>query len=223
MTRRILAAALIAGLIAGVAVTAFQAVRLVPLILAAEQFETTDDAEHAHDAAIGWAPAEGLERLTFTGLANVLTACGFGLLLLGGMALRYGASGRVDWRIGLAWGAAGFAAFALAPALGLPPELPGSAAASLAARQAWWVGTAAATAGGIALIAFARGAALRVAGAVLIVVPHLVGAPVPDHHGGSAPPELAAEFAVASLAAAALFWAVLGGCGGWLYGRLSRS
>ncbi|MEI2612914.1 MAG: CbtA family protein [Candidatus Promineifilaceae bacterium] len=40
-------------------------------------------------------------------------------------------------------------AFQLAPAFGLPPELPGMAAADLGARQVWWCGTALATGVGI--------------------------------------------------------------------------
>jgi adenosylcobinamide kinase/adenosylcobinamide-phosphate guanylyltransferase len=48
------------------------------------------------------------------------------------------------------WGLAGFAVFTLAPGLGLPPELPAMPAADLLARQVWWIGTAAATAIGLA-------------------------------------------------------------------------
>jgi len=50
--------------------------------------------------------------------------------------------------------AAGFVAFSLAPAAGLPLGLPGMAAAALEARQIWWVCTVAATAAGLALLAF---------------------------------------------------------------------
>lgn len=40
---------------------------------------------------------------------------------------------------GLLWGLAGCATFVLAPTLGLPPELPGTAAADLTLRQTWWI------------------------------------------------------------------------------------
>src|ERR1700745_2045609 len=63
------------------------------------------------------------------------------------------AGGTVTWRTGLFWGLAGFATFTLAPGLGLPPELPGTEAAPLLQRQLWWVTTAAATGGGMALLA----------------------------------------------------------------------
>src|SRR5262249_38283050 len=106
-----------------------------------------------------------------------------------------------------------------APAIGLPPELPGMSAADLAARQQWWLLTAAATAAGLGLIVFANPIALRVAGAVLILAPHLIGAPAAPHGAGGVPAELAAAFATASLATAAAFWLLLGSVSGWLYRR----
>jgi cobalt transporter subunit CbtA len=225
--RRIFGAALLAGLIAGLLVSLLQELRLVPLILAAEDFEAAGHAHgaaaHAHDAAhthdAAWAPADGLERRAFTWLANIVTAAGFGLLL----TAAYGLRGRpTDARRGLLWGLAGFAAFALAPALGLPPELPGAAAGDLHDRQVWWLATAAATSGGLALLAFAPAALAKAAGALLIAAPHLVGAPhPPPGSAGAAPPELAAAFAVASLVTAGLFWAALGALTGAFYRRFS--
>jgi cobalt transporter subunit CbtA len=223
LLRRILWAALLAGIVAGCFVTLVQAAKVTPLILAAEVYETAA-ASHEHEhagAAAAWEPEDGLQRTLFTLLANVLVGIGFGLLLSGAFALRQGLGGGiVDARSGVLWGLGGFAAFALAPALGLPPELPGSLAGDLAARQAWWIATAAATAAGLALIAFAPRPALKLAGIAALVLPHVIGAPTAPHPGGAAPPELAASFAAASLVAAALFWIVLGGVGGWLYARL---
>lgn len=213
--RRIFGAALLAGLIAGLLVSLLQELRLVPLIAAAEGFEA---AAHAHGTA-GWAPADGAERRFFTWLANIVAAAGFGLLL----TAAYGISGRpLDARRGLLWGLAGFAAFALAPALGLPPELPGAAAGDLHDRQVWWLATAAATSGGLALLAFAPAILAKAAGVALIAAPHLLGAPTPPADAaGSAPPELAAAFAVASLVTAGLFWAALGALTGAFYRRFS--
>jgi cobalt transporter subunit CbtA len=209
-------------------------VKIWPLIAAAEVYEKaaeTAPADHAgHDhgagpmAAAEWEPADGAERIVFTLLANILVATGFGLLLSGGFALGDAYGGvRIDARTGFFWGMAGFAAFQLAPSFGLAPEPPGAIAADLLSRQSWWVATAAATAGGIALVVFARRPAWKLVGGAAIVLPHIIGAPLPDHVGGSAPPELAAQFVAASLVTAALFWLVLGGFGGWLYGRLARS
>ncbi len=109
-------------------------------------------------------------------LADILTGVGFALLLGAGLTLR---GGEVGWRQGLLWGLAGFATFTIAPSLGLPPQLPGSEAAPLFDRQLWWLGTAVATGGALALIAFTTRARWTILGAVLIVLPHLYGAPEP--------------------------------------------
>ena len=70
----------------------------------------------------GWAPADGFERFAFSVLANIVTGIGFALVLV---AVSEFAGGIGNWRQGIFWGLAGFAAFTLAPGLGLPPELPG--------------------------------------------------------------------------------------------------
>ena len=72
---------------------------------------------------------------------------GFGLALLGAMSL---AGVSINARTGLAFGIAGFISVSLAPALGLPPEIPGSGVAALGVRQAWWFFAVASTAVGIA-------------------------------------------------------------------------
>ena len=238
MIQRVLMTAIIAGFIAGVFASAAQSVKVIPLILEAETYETgTADAHdhgeeshgavaaeteaHSHDHDAGdWAPEDGLERTAFTLLSNVAAGVGFGLLLCGAIVLR----GRdEDVKTGVLWGLAGFAAFSLLPALGLPPEVPGTVAADLQARQIWWFLTVACSAVGLALIFLKQGHIWTGLGAVLIAVPHIVGAPHPDVPGGTVPPSLAAEFAVASLVSALLFWLVLGASPGWLYNRFSKS
>jgi cobalt transporter subunit CbtA len=220
--RRVFFAAILAGVAAGFAVSALQAAKLTPLIAAAEIYETAAPAAHAAHEAPTWEPAPGLERAAFTLAANLIIGIGFGLLLSAGFALhQLFAGAETDARSGLLWGLAGFACFSLAPSLGLPPELPGSAAAGLLARQSWWIGTALATAAGIGLIAFARPPFWRVLGGALIALPHLVGAPPAPGEASALPASLAAEFAAASVAVAAVFWIVLGSVGGWLYARLS--
>ena len=155
-----------------------------------------------------------------TSLATVVLGIGFALALLGAMVL----SGRpIDAGTGLAFGAAGFAAMTLAPALGLPPELPGNAATDLAGRQAWWIFAAASTAAGLAGLLLGRNAAIRITGIVLVAVPHIVGAPQPAAFASTAPAELAGHFAAASLVVSAVFWAVLGAASGAAYERLARS
>ena len=131
MFRQIVFAAVLAGLIAGAFVTALQYVGVVPLILAAETYETGGTHEHgaapagAEDEDHAWAPAPGVERGLYTLATNILMAVGFALLLAAGFAL----TGHNGWRTGLCWGLAGYVAFTLAPAIGLPPEIPGAGAA----------------------------------------------------------------------------------------------
>ena len=249
MLQRIFASALGAGVAVGLIVAIIQHVTLVPLILTAELYEDgklTVQHKHtevpptdigaqvvlalpavvgkaqAHDAHPAAAKdAEGSPwRAVFTFIATTLTAVGFALLLVGA----YAVSGRkVDAREGLLWGIAGFAAFALAPAFGLPPELPGSVAAELTARQTWWIATMAATAAGLGLLVFVpRPWAIALA-LVLLVAPHLVGAPHPHEGAGLVPPELAASFAARSLGVNALMWGLLGLATGALYARLGRT
>ncbi len=230
MVARVLTIAVIAGLVAGIIVTGAQFLRVFPLIQKAETYEQTAPAEshthgaasqgaHSHEAS-DWAPDDGLERTVFTLLANILTAVGFALLLNAAFAI-YGRP--IGLKQGVVWGLAGFAVFALAPAIGLPPELPGLQAAELFARQTWYFGTILATGAGLAAIVFLSHWAHQSLGAISIVAPHLIGAPHPAEFGGSTPPELAAMFVIASLSTTALLWIVLGGISGYLHDRFANT
>ena len=225
--RRLFFAAFFAGLLAGGLANAAHQLGTVPLILAAEAFEgaPATPAPHlhangtAHDHGAAWVPTEGFERTAYTLLADLLAGVAYALVLVAALALR---GGPADWRRGLLWGLAGFAVFALAPGLGLPPEVPGTAAAPVLDRQLWWSGTAALTAGGLALLVLTRHPAWAALGAALLVLPHLVGAPQPAEHASLAPADLARRFAAASTAVNLLFWLVLGAAAGHLYGRGAR-
>ncbi len=220
--RNIVFTAVLVGILGGLAVSAMQAFGTTPLILQAETYEGAGgEAAHSHEATApgavvpahehneeAWAPADGFERTAYTVAANVLTAIGYALVLTGLISLR-GTNGA--WREGLLWGVAGFAAVMLAPMIGLPPELPGSPAAALEARQIWWLATVAATAGGIALIAFRREPWAIVLALVLIVAPHVVGAPLPpEGEHALAPLPLERQFIVAATVTSFVFWALLG-------------
>ena len=154
--------------------------------------------------------------MALTLVSNVVSGVGFALLLVGCFALH----GNVDWRRGILWGVGGFVVFSLAPAVGLPPELPGVPAASLPHRQLWWIITVAATAAGLSLLAFKPGAAFKALGVVLMVLPHVIGAPHPEAGGGLVPRALLERFILMSLMASAAFWVVLGLCAGYFYSRL---
>lgn len=235
MIVRLLSAALAAGLLAAVVATGLELALTSPLIVAAEAYEKHDahqaaqalpivlaHAGHDHaapDAAPAWQPAEGLPRMAFTGLATLVGAVGYALLL-GAVMLACGREPTPERA--LAFALAGFASVALAPALGLPPELPGSEAAPLAARQAWWVMTAAATGMGLYLIAIRRAFIAILGGLVLIVAPHVAGAPQAPEAASELPAALAAQFAARSLAVGFVFWSLIGLGLGWAWQGFGR-
>ena len=251
MFQRIFATALGAGIAVGLLIAALQHVTLVPLILKAEVYENaaavkkhaqlsptaeTRDAAgavssllaeprrtaqaHEHNVAAAPGKEESPWRAVFTWIATTLTSVGFALLLVGA----YAVSGRtIDAREGLLWGLGGFVAVALAPAFGLPPELPGSVAADLLSRQMWWIATAVTTAAGLGLMVFVRARWAIAVGIALIAAPHVIGAPHPSSVNGVVPPELAAAFVARSLGVNAVFWALLGLSTGALYARFARA
>lgn len=230
--RNVVFIAAIAGLIAGVAMTLMQAFTTDPLILQAETFENAAPVEAAagdghshdhsaaasaesHDEAAGghhhggdaWAPADGFERNAYNVLVNLVGAIGFGLVLV--VASEF-AGGIGSWRQGMFWGLAGFTVFTLAPSLGLNPELPAMPAADLLARQTWWIGTAAATALALYLIFLRNTPVLAALGVVILVIPHIIGAPQPTDHATPVPENLHHSFVVASTLTNLVFWVVLG-------------
>ena len=204
MFRRIVFAAAFAGLISGLLLTAVQQFQVEPLIRKAEVLEA-----HSHDAP---------PTILATAAANVVVATGFALLLGAAFSLRNGRG----WRVGLLWGLAGYAVFFIAPSIGLPPELPGSDAAPLLDRQLWWAGTVAASAAGMWLAVFARNPLLRALGVVLLVAPHLIGAPHSAEGGGTVPLQLARDFIVATSIANAILWLSVGGLLGFFYRTETR-
>jgi cobalt transporter subunit CbtA len=243
MFRRLFIAAASAGLLSGLFVTLVHQVTTVPVILDAEVYEKAADAaaeqkaatapapstdssmagmdmshEDGHDHGAEWEPQDGFQRTAFTVLADLLTGIGFSLLLIAA----YAVTGRtIGWRAGFYWGLAGFAVFILAPGLGLPPEVPGTAAAPLTERQVWWVATAALTAGALAILFYVERAkpiwyAVALA---MLVAPHLIGAPQPAEYASAAPEALARRFIVATTVAALLFWATTGALSGFFYER----
>lgn len=242
MIARILLPALIAGVLAGLLATAVQSYRVVPLILEAELYENAEGghshgesvsdadshsdsettANHPHEQAAiadepeAWAPEDGIERVFYTAVSNILIGVAFAMLLTAAILLT---NSSISARSGLIWGAAGFIIFVLAPNFGLPPELPGMDAADLIDRQLWWFSTVIATGAALYLFAFRAQPVWLLVGAVLIVAPHLYGAPMPESHESAVPSNLAAEFATATIVSSLLFWLALGGLLGWLVER----
>jgi cobalt transporter subunit CbtA len=176
-----------------------------------------DNGGHQVHEAEAWEPADGLERTAFTSIATIGTAVGFSMMLLAAMFL---SGAPITPRTATLWGCAAFLATGLAPGFGLPPELPGSAAAELLPRQVWWFSTAAATAAGIWFLFQRSGTAAIAAALVLIALPHLVGAPQPREFTSTAPAELAGHFASVSLAVHAMLWLAVGATAGYFWQRI---
>lgn len=242
--RSIVFSSVIAGFIVGLIVTVAQQFGTVPLILRAEVYERAAEA-HQHEAAAqqaaaehdhaahshadhdhgaeAWEPRDGFERNAYTAGANVLTAIGFALLLAGFFAVRSGANGEgVTWHEGLLWGLAGFAVFTLAPGLGLPPELPGVPAAPLLLRQIWWLTAVLATAAGLSLIVFRRSVPAATAGVILLILPHLIGAPELEYVETNVPSSLSHQFVVAVTLTSLVFWSLLGTLTSAIFARFDR-
>ena len=235
MILRVLKAALVAGFLAACVAATLQTFLTSPLILQAETYENAA-APEAHAAGLGgllhlahvqhapsdsadesaWEPGEGFPRIAFTALATLVSGVGYALILA---ALILAAGRRFDMQTTLRWAIGGFLAASLAPAVGLPPELPGMGGAHLAERQIWWICTAAGTALGLYLITNVRHHAAIGIGILAIVLPHLIGAPHAEAAASDVPAVLAAQFAARSLAVAFAFWATLGLGLGWYWTR----
>lgn len=248
MIVRILLAALAAGLLAGIAMTPLQVSKIVPIILHAEEFEggahdhataaeadahvhadgskhsadhelvaaAEKSAAHDHEAAVESDEPLFFGRFWNTVLANIATGAGFALLMAG-VSLASGVN--VTFATGLVWGAAGWMAVQFLPAIGLPPELPGFPYVDLAARQYWWVTTVAMSVIGLGLLFLNKSTVARLAGVLLLIAPHLYGAPQPTDITSAVPAFLAGEFVVATLATTMFFWLVLGLAMGWFMDR----
>jgi cobalt transporter subunit CbtA len=247
MLNRVFSVALLAGLTAGLIVSGLQHFTTTPLILRAEVYEkstaapaaetdraasvgapivvveATDDpgtaSAHGEHASAEWSPEDGIARTAYTSLATIATAIGFALILLAGMIA---AGDQIDGRRAVGWGAAAFLAAGVAPGMGLAPELPGSAAGDLVARQLWWIATAAATAIALWLILRTSAPWAMLGGVLLLLAPHIVGAPHAEALASRVPAELAAKFAASSLAVQATLWLTVAYFAGLFWSRYPR-
>lgn len=247
--KQIVSAATLAGLVAGIFLTAVQQWQVSPLIQQAELFENAANdvrmrAELAPEPGVSSAvPHTHEHRVAVSSHEDHAIAhkdsiwqpaddnerifyttlanvsLAVGFGLLLSSAL-YLHGGMASWRAGLVWGLAGYLVFFIAPSIGLPPELPGAEGGSLHARQLWWVSTAASAAAGLALLRFAR-MPMKLIGAVVLALPYLVGVPPPEIAGGSVPPPLAQAFVLATALANGLFWLVLGALNAQFYQKAS--
>jgi len=230
--KSLLVAAAVTSLLAGMLLTLIQQARVIPIIEQAENYEVkrtqqqdikqNESHEHhshviAHDASqdYAWMPKQGLQRHTFTLLSNVVIALGFTLILAACVQL---AKRKMNWRNGLAWGLAGFSVFFLAPAFGMTPILPGMDAVDVGQRQLWWLLASASTAVALALLIFKRGWPAKLLGMLILLLPHVIGAP-PQASAELVPMDLIQAFFISSLIANSVFWLAMGGFYGYFHNK----
>lgn len=221
MFTKVVTSALFAGFAAGLIAAALQLVFVQPVLLHAELYES-GALTHLATPPVSARPDLGpidVQRDLLSVLFAALVYCGYALMLVALMAIATLRGTVVTARSGLLWGIAGFLTVHFLPAAGLPPELPGASAADLTARQVWWFATALCSGAGIWLIAFGKGWTAWGAAVVLLLAPHIVGAPHPDTFEGPVPPELGGLFAARALAVGFAAWTLLGLFAGWLWQR----
>lgn len=223
MLRKMIISGILSGIGAGLLFTIIQFFLVTPLILEAETYEQSNAtaSSHHHENSTNdhteWAPEDGTERTLYTALTNVIAGIGFSLVFVAMFTF----CGHSGWRAGLLWGLAGYATFYLAPALGLPPELPGTVSAELDQRQWWWIITIVSTAIGLGCIVLNKISTFRVIGIVLLLAPHLFGAPTPLDHNSLVPQELTRSFIVNTSIANLIFWCLIGVLNGMFTHKLS--
>lgn len=212
------------ALVASLGFSLYQWYLVNPIIFAAELFELAEPidltaTEHGLEQTESWAPDDGIERSLYTLLANFLMSLAYSLLLGCAMVFR-GPSSTLK---GLTWGMAAYLSVFIAPGLGLAPEIPGMEAADLSQRQNWWLLTVSLTSIGLAVLAFSP-RYYKGAGLILMLLPHLIGAPAPEIHGFShSDPEAVAmliglwhQFILQTSIANALLWFIIGCSTGFL-------
>ncbi|NOQ64608.1 MAG: hypothetical protein GQ582_08865 [Methyloprofundus sp.] len=216
--RQVFLVACLTAIVASIGFTLYQFYFVTPIIFAAEFYEIAESVD-AYAQPEPWGPTDGIERSSYTLLANFLMSLAFSLLLACAMIFR----GESSVFKGFAWGVAAYLAFFVAPSLGLAPEIPGMEAAELVARQNWWFLSVVMTAIGLAVFAFGA-LYYKGAGLIFIILPHLIGAPVAESHGFSHPDpnavmkltELWHQFILHSSIANALLWLIIGTTTGFL-------
>ena len=224
MYSRILISAIFAGAAAGLVAGILQLIFVQPVLLHAELYESGElvhfggIANSADPALPGFDVMRDGLSLIFT----MLIYTGYALLMIAMMNIAEERGAQIDGRWGIIWGVAGFVAFHLAPGFTLAPEVPGVAAADITARQIWWFATVISAAIAMWLLAFGGNWAMWGAAAVLLMAPHLIGAPEPDSFTGPVPTEIGALFAARALGVGLAAWVLLGCFAGFFWQREGR-
>lgn len=212
MLSKLLTSALFAGAAAGLIAGLLQLLFVQPVLLHAELYESGElvhfgsIASSAHPDLPGFDAVRDLLSIVF----SMLTYTGYAMMLVALMLIAEERGAHVTARTGIIWGIAGFVAAHFAPGFSLAPELPGSAAADIGARQVWWFATVISAGIAMWLIAFGRNWAMWGSAVILLAAPHVIGAPMPDTLTGPVPTEIASLFASRAYGVGMVAWVMLG-------------
>ncbi len=178
--RNLVLSAFVIAIFSGFCFSLYQSFFITPLILQAEVYEVAEPVNQATEIEAASPPSDGLERESWSFAANFLLCFAYALILLSLMSLHSG----VNRFNAVLWGGAAFLGVFVAPALGLPPEIPGMQAAYLEGRQSWWLLTVFISLLSLWLISF-KAPIHKLIGLIFISLPHLIGAPQAELHGFS--------------------------------------
>jgi len=212
MLSKLLTSALFAGAAAGLIAGLLQLLFVQPVLLHAELYESGElvhfgsIASSAHPDLPGFDAVRDLLSIVF----SMLTYTGYAMMLVALMLIAEERGAHVTARTGIIWGIAGFVAAHFAPGFSLAPELPGSAAADIGARQVWWFATVISAGIAMWLLAFGRNWAMWGSAVILLAAPHVIGAPMPDTLTGPVPTEIASLFASRAYGVGMVAWVMLG-------------
>ncbi|WP_029059774.1 CbtA family protein [Stappia stellulata] len=224
MFTRILTSALFAGAAAGLIAALLQLYFVQPVLLHAELYEGGDLVHFGTDSTVSAIQDLGGIDAVRDGLSlffTMLIYCGYALILVSLMSLAEARGAVISARTGLVWGIAGFVVVHLAPGFTLAPEVPGVAAADVYERQIWWFSTVAASGIALWLIAFVNNWISYGIAAILLLAPHVIGAPEPDVFTGPVPTEIGALFAARAFGVGMVAWALVGCFAGYFWTQQS--
>ena len=220
MFTRLLISALFAGAAAGLIAALLQLYFVQPVLLHAELYEGGDLVHFGATSAVSAIQDVGRFDPVRDGLSIVFTMLiysAYAMVILALMSVAEERGVVINARTGMIWGFAGFVAVHLAPGFSLAPAVPGVGSADVTLRQIWWFATVASSAVAMGLIGFGKNWMAWAAAAVLLLAPHVYGAPGPDVFTGSVPTEIGSLFAVRALGIGMTAWIILGAFSGYFW------
>lgn len=223
MFTRIVTSACFAGAAAGFIAALLQLVFVQPVLLHAELYESGVLMHFGASPVSAHQDVGGIDAMRdgLSVLFTMLTYTGYAFVLVAAMSFAESRGAVITARTGIIWGLAGFLVAHLAPGFTLSPEVPGVAAADVGARQVWWWATVATAGIGVWLIAFGQNWIAWGVAVILLLAPHVIGAPEPDTFTGPVPTEIGALFASRAFGVGMAAWVMVGCFAGYFWQRES--